>query len=178
MDNDENVEPVCFCLCVDENVEPVYVRQVYNRISYEIQKEHLEPLLRNTELYRIAYLDGTPCTIEFSKDTFINEGILEEMIPALEAVSKTWKSNGLFTGTIRTEINLTTQQIFDTSLITKDAEMAKLYETILAPFRDHLETTLGPLAKFKDRNFTVRLGKYIKGGKQPLHSDTLRCGCL
>ena len=85
------------------------------------KRNNLEPLLRNTELYRIAYLDGTPCTIEFSKDTFINEGILEEMIPALEAVSKTWKSNGLFTGTIRTEINLTTQQIknknFDTSLI-------------------------------------------------------------
>ena len=87
------------------------------------KRNNLEPLLRNTELYRIAYLDGTPCTIEFSKDTFINEGILEEMIPALEAVSKTWKSNGLFTGTIRTEINLTTQQIFDTSLITKDAEI-------------------------------------------------------
>ena len=113
-----------------------------------------------------------------NKDTFIPEEKLDTMLSALEVVSETWESNGLFTGTIRTEINLTARQIFDTRLITKDAEMAKLYEIILQPFREHLEATLGPNFRYNHHKFTVRLCKYVKGGKQPLHSDTIRCGCL
>jgi hypothetical protein len=152
----------------------------YKRIGYEIQKNQMEPLLQITELHRVAYLDGKACTIEFSKDTFIPEEKLDTILSALEAVSKTWESNGLFKGTIRTEINLTARQISDTSLITKDAEMAKLYEIILQPFREHLEATLGPQFRYNNHQgkFAVRLCKYIKGGKQPLHSDTIRCGCL
>jgi hypothetical protein len=150
----------------------------YKRVGYEIQKQHMEPLQQLTEWHRVAFLHGKACTIEFSKDTFIPEEKLDTMLSALGVVSETWESNGLFTGTIRTEINLTVGQIFDTSLITKDAEMAKLYEIILQPFREHLEATLGPNFRYNHHKFTVRLCKYVKGGKQPLHSDTIRCGCL
>ena len=116
----------------------------YKRIGYEIQKNHIEPLQQLTEWHRVAYLHGKPCTIEFSKDTFIPEEKLDTMLSALEVVSETWESNGLFTGTIRTEINLTARQICGTSLITNDTEEAKLYDIILQPFREHLEATLGP----------------------------------
>ena len=143
----------------------------YKRIGNDIQKEHMETLLQLTELHRIAYLDGKPCTIEYSKDTFIDEERLAKMLSALETVSETWESNNLFKGTITTKINLAARQIFDTSLITNEAEMAKLYEIILRPFRDHLEATLDPLVKVNDHKFNVRLYNYSKGGKQPLHSS-------
>ena len=167
--NNDNAEVTCELLNKTEE---------YKRVGYEIQKTQIEPLQQLTEWHRVAYLNGKACTIEFSKDTFIPEEKLDTMLSALEVVSETWESNGLFTGTIRTEINLTARQIFDTRLITKDAEMAKLYEIILQPFREHLEATLGPDFRYNHHKFTVRLCKYVKGGKQPLHSDTIRCGCL
>ena len=86
------------CELLDNNDDKA---EKYKRIGYEIQKNHMETLLQLTEWHRVAYLHGKACTIEFSKDTFIDEEGLGTMLSALEAVSETWDSNGLFKGKSR-----------------------------------------------------------------------------